>query len=419
MCRDKNHGGRRCGTTKSQSLARKVRRTKALLAQADPESERARVLTDRLLKAQSELNEVRLEEARLRNQEETAPRFAYTMPDAPNTPVGNDSFQDLLEAAVDPADPSLDWDVIEGILSQMSDGYKDKSREEMLSMLLESGFYSQEHWGDITTLAPVSTVIKQRVVNKTLSNMEHISTSDLLADRPDLRERLARGDDEQEMRRLAVSGLVGRWADNYSRSADGAFTGDLDHFQAAADTLAYRGPEGLSDAVSAAQTPQERVAGAFILAQYNQTQELFAAKGITHLRLYRGMSWGAQYEETIFDNIPEWAHPSEGEFSHQHEVPLSGLSSFTTSKPTAEFFAQHTTGGRESGLGTVISATVPVSRVISTPLSGMGCFAEREVIIMGGEGNWHVESNYGDPLAWEEFIERNAEAETETETEVA
>jgi hypothetical protein len=99
---------------------------------------------------------------------------------------------------------------------------------------------------------------------------------------------------------------------------------------------------------------------------YDQTQAQFAREGITHVRLFRGVS---------FDRNPfgEAVNTFEGTTI---PVKLRPLSSFSANGETAAGFA--------SGGGYVFSVDVPVERILSTARTGLGCLTEEEYVVLGG-----------------------------------
>jgi hypothetical protein len=99
----------------------------------------------------------------------------------------------------------------------------------------------------------------------------------------------------------------------------------------------------------------------FARAQYDATQADLAARGITEVTVYRGT--GVQ-------------GVSEG------SVTLRPASSWSSDPSTAREFAA--TAADQDGNAAVLAATVPASRVLSTPSTGVGCLSEDEVVLLGG-----------------------------------
>jgi hypothetical protein len=98
-------------------------------------------------------------------------------------------------------------------------------------------------------------------------------------------------------------------------------------------------------------------------AQYNATQDYFKKQGIKELTLHRGF-------------INEAGVKS----SENEDLKLQPASSFSMNRKTAEMFADNMSTSI-SGMATV---TVPVSRVLCTARTGMGCVTEQEIVVLGG-----------------------------------
>lgn len=105
------------------------------------------------------------------------------------------------------------------------------------------------------------------------------------------------------------------------------------------------------------------VVHAVVKAQYAATQEYFKKRGITELVLHRGYSQKAPVENT-----------------DDATLVLQPASSFSFDRDTADSFAMGAIG-RNKGIATI---RVPVARVFSTPITGIGCLSEQEVVVLGG-----------------------------------
>jgi hypothetical protein len=109
---------------------------------------------------------------------------------------------------------------------------------------------------------------------------------------------------------------------------------------------------------------------AFLTAQYEATQERLSQHGITEVEVYRGF---------VFPDgegpVPPWVYEAEA------DVPLRPMSSFTADPTMAHRFAD-TNGGAVA----IISTRVPRERILSTPLTGVGCLDESEFVVLAGEG---------------------------------
>lgn len=98
-----------------------------------------------------------------------------------------------------------------------------------------------------------------------------------------------------------------------------------------------------------------------VRAMYDSTQKMFADAGVTHVLLSRGVK---DVLDTPFSNKRE-------------TVAWNGnaAESWTSRLLITRNFSD-----------SVLTAKVPVSRIFSTPLTGMGCLEESEYILLGGGG---------------------------------
>jgi hypothetical protein len=99
----------------------------------------------------------------------------------------------------------------------------------------------------------------------------------------------------------------------------------------------------------------------FLRAQYDTTQQTFNDAGITHIPLYRGIQPGAETLPPTGRNVTAQTRP---------------LSSWSYSKTAAALFARQT--------GSLVRAVVPTSRILSQGVTGVGCLAEGEMVVLGG-----------------------------------
>ena len=100
---------------------------------------------------------------------------------------------------------------------------------------------------------------------------------------------------------------------------------------------------------------------AYIRAEYANTQAWFKAQGMTHISVVRGQGGLRELKD---GNV---------------EVRMQPASSWSTDFEMATSFGK-----------TTLATRVPVSRVLSTAVTGRGCLSEREVILLGGRINVHV-----------------------------
>lgn len=169
----------------------------------------------------------------------------------------------------------------------------------------------------------------------------------------------------QEARESVVEGLLDTWAGSFSYSrSEGVLGAATSSLQKAAERFIQRGfVAANSDEVLSVA---DRVSDAFIAAQYSLTQQFFARLGVTEVVAYRGLalrgndvSWGADKDDTMIEGA-------------------AALSSFSLSYDVAKHFAV----GHEDKRGVVISARVPVARIVALPGTGMADLAEHEVVVL-------------------------------------
>lgn len=131
------------------------------------------------------------------------------------------------------------------------------------------------------------------------------------------------------------------------------------------------------------QTLDARRARAVVRAQYAITQRRLAEMGISEVSVSRGF-WYPLTEST-----PDWV-PDEKGARGTAEVPLNAAASFTVRPEVASYFARREWDD-EQYVSVRLHGTVPASRILSLPRTGMGCLAEEEVVVIGGRGQWEVE----------------------------
>jgi hypothetical protein len=122
---------------------------------------------------------------------------------------------------------------------------------------------------------------------------------------------------------------------------------------------------------------------AFLTAMWEQTQEWFAQRGITHLTAYRGMLLPAGPEDP--PDLPR-AMP----------MRLRPMSAFTFTEEIAEEFVMDYAFDslierRSTYEQVMMRGRVPVERIIGSPLTGFGCLVEDELVVLAGPGDWEVE----------------------------
>lgn len=123
-------------------------------------------------------------------------------------------------------------------------------------------------------------------------------------------------------------------------------------------------------------------AGTFLDAQYAATQEYYSSRGIKYADVVRGVAFDPGGETQEFSGLPE---PVNGEpqwtDASMQMSPLSQWSSVYDVAYTT--FAQNRQGLGGTGAPYVLSARVPVERILSNGITGIGASREAEHIIIG------------------------------------
>lgn len=123
-----------------------------------------------------------------------------------------------------------------------------------------------------------------------------------------------------------------------------------------------------------------KVYDGFLQAQYDETQDFFKSKGITEITLYRGSG----------QSVSDFGLNPDDKVIHRVMASQRPLSSWSTNLPTALSFASDSIKTKfgelkeHSPKAVIYRQIVPVSKVFSTPFSGLGCYKEQEVVCLGG-----------------------------------
>ena len=132
----------------------------------------------------------------------------------------------------------------------------------------------------------------------------------------------------------------------------------------------------------------EPLIDAYVQTQYAHTQREFAERGITHLRLYRGMRWDAASGHPAVD-VARRRLGADTTANSIERVDSNAASSWTLDLHTAEWFAgmgePWPSDGSQS-YGQLVDAVVPAESVWSVPATGPGDAQEAEAIVIGAAG---------------------------------
>jgi hypothetical protein len=188
------------------------------------------------------------------------------------------------------------------------------------------------------------------------------------------------------LRTLALRDAVNAVLATWSTTTNGEHPMALALQEVAVETFGMDAPEGWDDSdvyglrerTEAAREDHGDLLAEVLTAMYDLTQERLREQGITSLHVLRGYK--------VYDETPDWLAPAVEGGEVSGEMPLRPLTSFTTDPAKAGTFAR----GRSTADGYVIEGTVPVERVVATPRTGVGCLAEREVVVMAGPGDWTI-----------------------------
>tara|TARA_Y100000310_G_scaffold218361_1_gene219622 strand:+ start:260 stop:1201 length:942 start_codon:yes stop_codon:yes gene_type:complete len=180
-------------------------------------------------------------------------------------------------------------------------------------------------------------------------------------------------------RRESVKKLTSQWADTSGDGNPGAIAmqrAAVEEFDLDEKALFLPGSKAVNDEARKILVDDGSAYKAFLRAQYNNTQKDLKESGITHLTIFRGES-GNEFIEFAERKLSRDALEEMGAhaaFVARHK--LQPLSSFTVHKEIARGFPG-------SGGGTLYTARVEASRVLSTARTGFGCLQEGEAVVLG------------------------------------
>lgn len=109
----------------------------------------------------------------------------------------------------------------------------------------------------------------------------------------------------------------------------------------------------------------------FLRSQYELTQEVLAARGITELISYRALSWPEGSEQ------PDWAGLDVGDTFEARQRPLASWSA--DRKIVADWLEQR------GGSGVILVDRKPARDIVSLPLTGMGYLTQKEWVTLPGD----------------------------------
>jgi hypothetical protein len=191
------------------------------------------------------------------------------------------------------------------------------------------------------------------------------------------------------LRYKTISNLVSSWAS----SSNGTNPLSLAIQSLAAkefgipDAAEWDMPIGVANEVRDVAKKNENIIRKFLRAQYDLTQEYFQKKGISKITLYRGIKDFARHDVKDADSSSE-------ENGFVASIKLRPLSSWSTDMGIAHRFR---------GInGKVFRRQFDVKDIFAFPGTGVGCFPEKEIVILGGtKKDIDVSANFkfGGPVA--------------------
>jgi hypothetical protein len=191
-------------------------------------------------------------------------------------------------------------------------------------------------------------------------------------------------------REAGVGTLVGRWA----QASNGGITQEALQ-KAAKDEFGLHDALGGSTNVmdnrgvlreDADYAKNGEMYRAVLRSQYDETQDFFRKAGVSEIPVWRGVRWSPVYAGK---DVPNWAK-EDGTAT----IPMKPMSSFSYQPNIAVGFANDSPS--QNGMNNaLISATVPVSSVLSCARTGFGCLGEKEIVVLGGTLPFAVDANIG------------------------
>lgn len=126
---------------------------------------------------------------------------------------------------------------------------------------------------------------------------------------------------------------------------------------------------------------------------YEYTQEEFAKAGVKEVTVFRGMRLG---EESIPKEVlGKWEGPGP-RLTAETTLRANPISSYSAARTIAgEFYSQYDGSIDGGGYPVLVATVVPVSRILSTARTGLGCLPEYEYTVLSGPGKASVTAEVG------------------------
>ncbi|MFF2021179.1 NUDIX domain-containing protein [Streptomyces sp. NPDC058171] len=120
----------------------------------------------------------------------------------------------------------------------------------------------------------------------------------------------------------------------------------------------------------------------FLRTQYEMTQEVLAARGVTEVISYRGLTWSEGAAQ------PEWAGLEVGDSFEARQRPLASWSA--DRQIVADWLEQR------GGHGVILVDRKPAEDVLSLPVTGMGYLGQKEWVTLPGDSLVTLDGVYAD-----------------------
>jgi hypothetical protein len=200
-------------------------------------------------------------------------------------------------------------------------------------------------------------------LSSAVKELERLGMMSKYADTPQMSERIARH-------------FVGAWASSSESSESLVMSEMARKLFGVQGTYDTRSEEQVISRIKLSGTTA-RVLQELARAMHRDTQKYLGAAGITEAVVFRGTGINAGRM-----NVRQMLSDMSTGRKSQILVTQRPLASWSSSVDIAYSFAEmgvSDTGGRRF---IVVEATVPASRVFCTPLTGFGCFREKEVVLL-------------------------------------
>lgn len=200
--------------------------------------------------------------------------------------------------------------------------------------------------------------------------IEGISKNIKIEGNPDLEDLVdtLNGRDYKNKTEAVADGILASWART---------SGDHDEVATALQLIAqeeFNLKDSITDHFPKGGMPPglaftDKSARAVLRAQYELTQQKFKDAGITEVILFRGVASTTGPKGKLSKRMFEGG---------DQEIQLQPLSSFSLNPDVAFDFS-------DNGFGVVFSVKIPVKQIFSTPITGIGCLHESEMVVLGGK----------------------------------